>query len=88
MSPHEQERFLETLLEHVHEALRSGHRVELHVSFEPPHLPHIVVSPTLTSHASSYYTQLYGMTLKEMAQRYHRSVTTIWRWVHADWRPK
>ena len=38
--------------------------------------------------SSSYYRRLYGKTLKELAQVYQVSVSTIFRWLHHGWKPK
>ena len=89
MSPKEQARFIETLLSAVHDALAAGHRLELHISFDPGKPPIITLLPPVPHRgSSSYYRQQYGMSLREMAQQYHRSITTVWRWIKQGWKPK
>ncbi len=88
MSPKDQEAFLETLLATVHEALARNVPAELSIRFAPPQVPTIQrLPPWPAAPASSHYRRLYGMTLREMAQRYHRSVSTVWTWLKKGWRP-
>ena len=89
MTPQEQERFIETLLACVHEALAQETAWEVHIHCMPPQPPEITrLPPVLLGMKSSHYRRLYGMSLQEMAQTYHRSVTTVWGWLRRGWRPK